>query len=149
MKEVQLFRKILFPTDFSDESINTLEYVVRLSTMNQSELLILYTFRLIGTDDDTKKLVDAKRMLEDNARQAFEKIDNALLRHSSLSYTFLSEVGFISDRIMSNIKEHDVDLLILYDKMHDKIDEKLESGSSSLMSQISCPVMFVPERFYA
>jgi len=144
MVEAQLFRKILYPTDFSTKSVKGLGYVLRLSEMNDAELIILHAYRLTGAHASSENLVAAKRMVENNANLAFQKLDSDLLKNSRIRYSFISEVGFLSDRIVSNIKLYEIDLVVLCTEMQNTIIEKSDHEYKSLVNALSCPLMLMP-----
>ncbi len=144
MESPQLFNKILFPTDFSKQSNLALKFVVDLAQKHNSDLIILHTFRLTGGGAKDKTLVNAKRDLELDAISEFKMIDEKYLKQSPLQYVFYSEVGFISDRIISNVEEHQVDLVVLCSSIQEKIMERVEMDYASLIKDINCPVLMVP-----
>ncbi|MDX1629050.1 MAG: universal stress protein [Fulvivirga sp.] len=144
MKAHKLFNRILFPTDFTSSSMDALHYVVELSGLNEAELYFLHTYRLIDSDLYGNEIVKAKRLLEQQAMDRFKKWDDDFLKQTKLKYSFNTEVGFISDRIVSNIQQYDIDLLVLCKSIQDKMKEKSERGYNSLLKDLSCPVMLVP-----
>lgn len=144
MVEAQLFRKILYPTDFSNASVEGLNYVLKLSEMNDAELVLLHAYRLSGAYATSENLVAAKQMVESNAHLAFEKLDNEVLKWRTIKYSFISEVGFLSDRIISNIKHYDIDLVVLCSEMQNTIIEKSDHEYISLVNALSCPLMLMP-----
>ncbi len=139
----QLIKKILFPIDFSGSSIEALNYVVRLSNAFESDLIVLHTYRLINAFLDNNNLPNMKKDLEIHANNQFKLIEDQYLKSSGIHYLFQSEVGFISDRIISNVKEFDIDLLVLSSSVEEKIKDKVEKGYQRLITEINCPVMFV------
>jgi nucleotide-binding universal stress UspA family protein len=145
MERPQPINKILFPTDFSQSSIDAMQYAVRLSATLGAELIILHTFRLTDTHLEGKKLFDSKKNLEISAINEFNVFDDKYLKHTGIRYLFLSEVGFMSDRIISNIKEHKIDLLMLGNEMQTKMKEKTEVDCKGIIQGLGCPVLLVPE----
>lgn len=144
MVEAQLFRKILYPIDFSNKSLQGLNYVLKLSEINNAELILLHAYRLLGAGASTENLVAAKKMVENNANLAFQKLDSDLLKDSAIRYSFISEVGFLSDRIVSNIKLYEIDLVVLCTEMQKTIIEKSDHEYKSLVNALSCPLMLMP-----
>ncbi|MTI21771.1 universal stress protein [Fulvivirga sp. RKSG066] len=144
MAQEQLFRKILYPIDFSDASVKALHYVVKLSEVSCADLILLHTYRLFGADATNHNLAEAKHMLENNAQMAFEKIEEEMLKHSSVQCSFHSEVGFISDRIISSIEPLNIDLIILCTNIHQQIMGKSDNEYNGLVSKVKCPIMLMP-----
>jgi len=143
MVDNQIFKTILFPTDFTEESLKALHYVVELASACHSELIILHTYRLIGNGGVQENMLESKRRMEENARLEFQKMD-AYMKDSNLRYSFLSEIGFVSDRIVSNIKTYGVDLVVLCENMQKRIKERSEKGYKGILDKTSCPIMLVP-----
>lgn len=142
---MQLFSKILFPTDFSNQSNLALKFVIDLAQQHNSDLIILHTFRLTGEGLEDEVLLNAKRDLEQDAINKFKTIENLHLKNANIGYMFQSEVGFISDRIISNVKTHKIDLLILCRSIQDKIMERAEKDSTCLSKKMTCPIILVPK----
>ena len=140
---MRMFRRILYPTDFSENSVRTMAYAIKMSQASNAELIILYTYRLINNGDSDD--VSHRNNLAELGRNEFKKVDNDILKSSGVNYSFLSEVGFIVDRILANTIENEVDLVILCDDVNKKIEHKSEKGHQKLLKRIGCPVMLVPE----
>lgn len=145
MVEARKYKKILYPTDFSDKSVFCLKKVLKAPEFADSEFFLLHAFRLIGADAESKNLVAAKRMLEINSINAFNKLNEDFLKQSNQRFNFLSEVGFVSDRVISNISEYDIDLLILCDNMREEIYEKAGKDYQNMLERIPCPMLLMPE----
>ena len=143
-----LFRRILFPTDFSENSLRALEYALLMTEKNEAELMILYTYRLINNEYnlDTKNRVALKKELEAQAGLVFDRLDRELLSLSGITYTLLSEIGFVADRILANVDNYNIDLIILCDNMQKRLQEKPEKSHEGLIHKISCPIMLVPTK---
>lgn len=146
MGSLHLFNKLLFPTDFSEGSIKAMQFVIDLAKACNSEIIILHTYRLISNSlDDEESMLSKKRKIETDALANFNSLEKAL-KEANLKYTFISDIGFISDRIVANAKSNQVDLLILCSSMQQKIREKAERGYAGLMSDLECPAMLVPQK---
>lgn len=145
MVEAKTYKKILYPTDFSDTSVYCLKKVLKAPDFNDSEFYLLHAFRLIGADAESQNLVAAKRMLEANSINAFNKLNEEFLGKAQQRVNFLSEVGFISDRVISNIREHHIDLVILCDKMREEVYEKAGNDYQKMLERVPCPILLMPE----
>lgn len=139
---MKLYSKILYPTDFSEDSVRTINYALKVSRDQNAELILLYAYRLINNDNSDH--ISHRNSLAEHGRKSYEMVNRELLKDSNVSYTYLSEVGFIEDRILANVKEKDVDLVILCDNVHQTIESQNRHGHDSLLKRISCPLMLVP-----
>lgn len=148
MKDIILFRKILHLTDFSENSSKALNYAVNLCEIFKGELVVLHTYRLISstnnTDNTNAKLHTFKDDIEKSASEKYAELEKSLLSKNSFKSTFLSEVGFITDRIQSNVTSKNIDLVVLSTGMNSLINDELIKSKEKLVSKISCPVMVVP-----
>ena len=142
MESQHLYKKILFPTDFSESSNDAIPQVMNLAKTYASALVILYTFRFNDAFLDHKNIREAKMNLEMKAAHQFKLIDEQYLQGSGLQYVFQAEVGFSSDRILFNIQEHNINLLILSTTMQ----KALREGYPNLLAEISCPVLVISKR---
>ena len=145
MVEAGSYKKILYPTDFSETSISCLREVVGLPEFESSDFFLLHAFRLIGADAESSNLVAAKRMLEANSINAFNKLNEDVLKNFHQRFHFLSEVGFVSDRVISNIRDYNIDLLMLCNRMREEIYEKAGKDYQNMLERIPCPMLLMPE----
>ncbi|TRX52677.1 universal stress protein [Fulvivirga sp. M361] len=144
---MQLFQRILYPTDFSDNSIESMNYAMKVCKTHDAELFILYSYRL--NNNGNSDGISHRNNLAHIGREEFEKVNKELLSTSGVKYSFSSEIGFIVDRILANTLDSKVDLIVLCDNMLRKIEQKPEKGKEKLLKRINCPVMFVPPELVA
>ena len=137
-----LYKKILYPTDFSENSIRTMDYALRVSKDQNAELILLYAYRLINNGNSDH--IAHRNNLAEHGRKKYETVSKELLLDSKVGYTYLSEVGFIEDRILATVKENDIDLVVICDSVHKAIEGQNKNGNERLLKRISCPMMLVP-----
>lgn len=134
--------KILLPTDFREESCSALKYAIERAKENNAYLYILHTFRLVDLAENMDVLL-AKKIMETEAKAKFENLERELLKPAKIRYQFLNDVGFLSDRIVKNVKEHDIDMVLLSEHI-DKRMEKVYSDINDLQHSLNCHVEVVP-----
>jgi len=139
------YSKLLYPTDFSDQSVRLLGMLLQDIKFHKTDIYVLHTFRLIGGHAGNTNLVAAKRMLEENSSKAFDKLDHELFDKDNHPHHFLSDVGFLSDRIASNIIDHKIDLLVLCDRMRAELIKKENLSTNHFLRMVPCDVMLMPE----
>ena len=139
---MQLFQRVLYPTDFSENSTRAMNYALKVCKAHNAELFILYTYRLINNGNSDG--ISFRDSLAHLGREEFEKVNAELLKGSGIKYSFLSEIGFIVDRILANTIDSKIDLIVLCDSILHKIEQKPEKGKDRLLKRINCPVMLVP-----
>jgi len=145
MKDIIIFHKILFPTDFSKNSFQNIAFAINLAKQNKAELIILYAYRLIKVDsDDQNEMVDLKTKFETEAKLKFNKWKESILDSAQINFSFSCDIGFLSDRIISNVNKNKIDLVVISNKMKPFIEEKV-NNSSEISNNIACSVLILPE----
>ncbi len=139
---MKLYQKILYPTDFSENSIQTMNYALKVSKTHGAELILLYSYRLINNGNSDH--VSHRNSLAEKGRRNYEVVHEQLLDGSDVNYTYLSEIGFVEDRILATVLENDVDLVIMCENIRDTIEKHTHNGKNRLMNRLNCPLMFVP-----
>jgi len=139
------YNKLLYPTDFSDQSVHFLGKLLQRQEFKETDIYVLHAFRLIGGNAKDTNLLAAKRMLEQNSVKAFDQLNHKVFDHVDNPHHFLSDVGFLSDRIKSNITNHKIDLLVLCDDIRKKMMVNEGETSNHFINTISCDVMLLPE----
>ncbi|MEM1408349.1 MAG: universal stress protein [Bacteroidota bacterium] len=139
---MKLYKKILYPTDFSENSIRTMDYALRVSKNQSAELILLYAYRLINSGNSDH--ISHRNNVAEHGRKNYETVNKELLINSEVGHTYLSEVGFIEDRILATVNENDIDLVLICDSVYKAIESQNKNGNERLLKRISCPLMLVP-----
>lgn len=129
---------ILCTIDFSEPSKDVLMYAVNLSKQFKSHITILYTYRLLNSQNG--ELVDMKKKIEEQAKQNFSLLEKEVLVGSGVSYDFKIEVGFVSNRVREYAKENGVSFLVMGRKMNGRNKESFDE----LTENIHVPLVIVP-----
>lgn len=104
----------------------------------RAHLSILYTYRL--NQPRSGEVVMMKKVIEQEAKQKFQKLETELLIDQGISYDFKIEVGFISDRIEDHAKRNSLDFVVMDKTMKLNSNESFEE----LMEHIHVPMLVVP-----
>lgn len=131
-------KTILCTIDFSKSSRHSVEWAVSMARHMRAHLSILYTYRLI--QPRSGEVLTMKKVIEQEARQKFQKLEAELLVDQGISYDFKIEVGFISDRIEDHAKRHPLDFVVMDKNMKVNSNESFEE----LMEHIHVPMLLVP-----
>ena len=143
-----MFKRIIFPTDFSESSGKAFSFVLDIARANKSELIVLYTYRLISGGDGrySGSKISLKREREDEANRQFAQLKECYPELLNISHTFLTEVGFVSDRISLAVERFNVDLVVLSQSILQQLKEKWEMSDENLPTRFQCPVLLVPSQ---
>lgn len=126
-------KKALFPTTLTSESLDCLRDVITYCEKNNLELFILYTYRLISPDvKHPGSSQSIKKEIENKATFIFNKLEEEILSKSKVKYHFLSEVGFITDRVILTLKNHDIDCVLLCSACVDLLEGELVGADPDL-----------------
>lgn len=129
---------ILCAIDLSDNSRNVLKFAIDLSRQNKIHITILYAYRLLN--GESLEPIEARRKLEESARQKFSELEKELLQNSGVQYDFKLEVGFVANRIREFIKTNKVSFLVIAKNTSSGIKEPIDEIAGNL----HIPLVIVP-----
>jgi len=145
-------RKIVVPTDFSDNAMNALRYAVELFKYEHSEFFIVHAYADEVYDHDTSISRDTFEKLKEttlkNSDAALEKIFSIIQEISPNprhTYITLSKFGSLTDEVNDVVDKENVDILVMGTKGKTD-DRELTFGSNTLqvLKYVKCPVLAIP-----
>ena len=131
-------KSILCTVDFSESSRDVLKYAVDLSKQLKNHITVLYTYRLLSGHQG--ELGEMKKKIEENAKASFLILEKEILSGSGVSYDFIIEVGFVSNRVREYAKKKDVSFLVMGKKMNSGNKESFDEIAENLQ----VPLVIVP-----
>lgn len=127
------FKKILIPFDFSASAQNAVRYAVDIFKNHSIEINFIYV-----------NSVENKQEVKD-IQKKFEAFEYDHLKKVSFIYKFSIAEGDLIPEIANAITKFSSNLLIIGTKGR---EDSLEiSHTSSLICQVDCPVIVVPEKY--
>jgi len=148
-------RKIILPTDFSENANNALHYACQLFKYEKSELILLHTYaEKIYTDENvlSNELVDelkavTKTKAEKELGEISSKIHDEFCnpRHS---IKFVAAFGDLVDEVNNLVNAENADLVIMGTRGLTN-NSNLGIGSNTLLvlKYVQCPVLAIPANF--
>ncbi|MGW9685198.1 universal stress protein [Flagellimonas sp. 2504JD1-5] len=125
--------KILVPFDFSEASINALEYVVNFVGPNREvDVYALY----VSTMPITKSEMDT-------LKTDFGKTVGSFKKKVKKAPTFISNTGEVIESILSAREEYYADLIMM-GTMGDQVTDEAITNTSRLVLEANCPVISIP-----
>ncbi|WP_222983138.1 universal stress protein [Flagellimonas meishanensis] len=125
--------KILVPFDFSEASINALEYTLSFAGPNRDiDILALYVSAMPITASE-----------ENGLKTDFAKVVAGFQRRVKNTPEFITTTGRVTESILSKRKEHNMDLIMM-GTMGDKVTDEAITNTSRLVLEANCPVISVP-----
>lgn len=141
-------KKILVPTDFSDNANNALRYAINIANFfDSTEVHVLHVYASIsitGGFEEVREYVkeDAERMLSDDIR----KFKNSIWGRTQIIGRAVD--GHVRDVICSIAKHEKMDLVVMGTQGATGLKEVfLGSHTSSIMKKIDTPLLAIPSRF--
>ena len=148
-------RKILIPTDFSENSMNAAKYAAELFKHGPSEIYLLYAFADDVYDAKTKM---AETDFEDLRKSCLEKAEENLEEMRKNLFNFspnpkhkiikVAEFGMLVDSVNDWVEKENIDVVVM-GTQGETDDKKITFGSNTLqvIKYVKCPVLAVPEVF--
>lgn len=145
-------KTILFPTDFSDNSMHAALYAGMLARRFDAKLIILHVFTNIislslepQTMNDTSIL---EMQLQKNALQNLEIFSEKVFLSTELpevQIEHLLEYGFVTECIVEVSKRFKVDMIVMGTKgVSNVFDKWMGSNAENVIKSAECPVWIVP-----
>ncbi|MCB0371768.1 MAG: universal stress protein [Muricauda sp.] len=125
--------KILVPFDFSEASLNALEYVTNFVGSERSiEILALYVSAMPISEPDDEKL-----------RKDFEKIVDSIGVRLKKEPKFKTVTGNVTATILEYQEQTGADLIMM-GTMGDKVTDEAITNTSKLVLEANCSVVSIP-----
>jgi nucleotide-binding universal stress UspA family protein len=146
-------KKILLPTDFSKNSINAINYAIKLYKEESCEFFILHSYYLPGFSKNNllspvpteQKLNEVKEKAERNMKKLKA---HALFNTENSKHTFffLNEFGSFIDVLKKIVEKENIKLIIMGTR-GETDDKNIILGSNAVitMEEVrNCPVFVIP-----
>ena len=148
-------RKIIIPTDFSENAYNALQYAAELFKYERTEFYVLHAYSDEVYDFDgaitSEFLEEYKETVRDKCdRELQNTLDRIQQQYSNPkhSYHSISAFGLLIDEVNDLAEKENADLIITSTRGITN-DKKLTFGSNTLqiIKYVQCPVLSIPENF--
>lgn len=148
-------KNILLPTDFSENSINAIEYAIKLFANTEINFHLLNVQKT--SDFTTSELMTSstsdsvyKGVLKDNKSKIEKLVKKLKVENSSEKFTFRSLLDYdtFTDALRQAINLYEIDLIIMGTNGATGAKEVIfGSNALKVIRNISCPVIAVPEKY--
>lgn len=148
-------RKILIPTDFSENAMNALKYACELFKYEISEFYIMHAFRdEIYSDKDLlsrENMEEVTRIVSNKSENELEIILNEINKISPNPrhiYKTISSNNLLIDEADKIVNKEEIDIIVMGTRGKTN-DRKLIFGSNTLqvLKYVQCPVLAIPENY--
>ena len=148
-------RKILIPTDFSENALNAIKYATELFKHGPTEIYLLHAFAE-EVYDDKARLADAvfddlKERSTESSKISLEKLKQEVIDFSpnpKHNIHLLSEFGQLVDAVNDWVEKENIDVVVMGTKGK-TADKNLTFGSNTLqvIKYVKCPVLAIPSNY--
>ena len=143
-----MFRKILYPTDFSDVSKTTINYLLQLKDAGTEEVVILHVIdtRMLHAPDVYAAFKDLTMIGEEQASLAKEEANKMVtaLRGAGMKTILKIEKGIPFREILRVEKEENVSLIVIGSHGTSNVQEMLlGSVTEKVVRKATKPVLVV------
>ncbi|MFY0714537.1 universal stress protein [Seonamhaeicola sp. NFXS20] len=148
-------RKILIPTDFSENAMNALKYAVELFKYEISEFYIMHTYQDDIYADESKLSQDNLKTVTATARKkSHKKLEKTVETIKSISpnprhnFNIISSNNLLVDEADKIVDEQNIDVIVMGTK-GETDDKILTFGSHTLqvLKYVQCPVLAIPAHY--
>lgn len=129
--------------DLTASSGRVLDVAARIARSCGLHLSILYPYRLIS-NEPTADMTSLKRKIESTAREKFEELIAQYPEISRTSYSFQTEIGFLSDRIYANVTRNGVDMIVIGQEQADTSNDIRGFNLQQMIKALQLPFVIVP-----
>ncbi len=137
-------KQILCVIDLTESAGKVLEVAAGLATACKAHLIVLFPYRLITSGGYQGDLPSLKLKLEIDAKEKFDELRKGLPGMESITYEFVCEIGFVSDRIEANIRKKKVDLVVIGQQQTHASADLRTFNLQELISASRLPFVIVP-----
>ena len=141
--------KILFPTDFSDSSLNVLEYAAEFCKTNEA-VLVLFHAMLAPVVQADGLILNVQEIMNEQSKAIqvkLEKLASELRYKYGLIVTTIAEYGFSAETICDVAHNEKINLIVLSAKGETNIFDKIFGNVTlELFKRAKIPVLSVPEK---
>lgn len=148
-------KKILLPTDFSENSYNAIRYAVQLFSQEKCAFYLLNTYTPILYDNEYLVYSSTQPTLTEIYKNNSAKGLNRILKRVKKNFQNekhefhkISSFNILTDEIKEQVKEKEIDLIVMGTKGATGADEILfGSNTVQAIKKAKCPLLAIPAHF--
>lgn len=148
-------RKVLVPTDFSENAMNAIKYACQIFKYETSEFFIVHTYadEVYRKDvaNDRYLLNELKETVFQKSEEQLKKIQAEITAYSpnpKHSYTYISAFGTLVDEVNHIVSKENMDIVVMATRGQTN-NRSITFGSNTLqvLKYVDCPVLAIPENY--
>lgn len=143
-------KKILFPTDFSDNAAKAMQYALFLAKELSADLILLHTYQIPAGGNTTIKTMHLAEILKSDAEEGLQKVLRKIRFNKEFDTVSIETVAKQGDlvKLVNEMSEDFMfDLVVMGTKGATGAKEVLiGSNTAAVIKGASCPVLVIPEK---
>ena len=142
-------KTILFPTDFSDNSLNALDYAIGLAKEENAKIVLINAWEIIYPASDFplpgEYITEQISINEMEALKQLKALSLKVQENNKVECEYISRQGLVVDVVIELIKKHHTDLVIMGTNGASGFREFfIGSNTAKVIKRATCPVLAVP-----
>jgi nucleotide-binding universal stress UspA family protein len=145
--------KILCPIDFSNTSLNAIEYAVRIAEKNNAILTLLYVFteedfsKILEKEGNTPEFDELMEVAKSKLRKLADEIKAESKKNGLVDCFYYLKTGELEENIINFAKEEKYNLIVMGTTgVSDVTEAFVGSNTVKVIESTTCPVLCVPEK---
>lgn len=148
-------KKVLLPTDFSENAYNAIEYAIQLLVGQSCEFYVLHTYTPVMISDgnmlDSYSALTLQRVAQETAQKQLDELSDRISKDfpdSNHSFKFMAAFNLLIAEMKNIIDEYDIDFVVMGTQGATGAKEVfLGTHTMYAIKKLKCPVIAVPARF--
>lgn len=147
-------KNILLPTDFSDNSLNAIEYAIQLWKQEKCKFFFLNVYSPVMYDPEIFMLEQADYMLEEiykkNSERKLARLIKKFEKSAGKNHNFekIASFNLLIPAIKEIIIERQIDLVVMGTKGSTGAHEVLwGSNTVHALKNLRCPLLIIPQNY--
>jgi len=141
------YTRILVPLDFSDCALNALKYAISFAKETEAKLILMHAYHIPVPAAEAAMSINT-RLVDDFIKEGNNQMKWIFKQYPELDHlveTQKIKMAFVTDAIISEIKESKVDLVIMGTHgASNAFDELVGSNTLHIIRKTNKPVLAVP-----
>lgn len=143
-------KKILFPTDFSDNAAKAMQYALFLAKELNADIILLNTYQIPAGGNTTIKSMHLSEILKSDAEAGLQKVLQTIRNnkeYDNINIETVAKQGDLVQLVNEMSAEFMFDLVVMGTKGATGAKEVLiGSNTAAVIKGAACPVLVIPEK---
>ncbi|MFN4233502.1 MAG: universal stress protein [Bacteroidia bacterium] len=143
-------KKILFPTDFSDNAAKAMQYALLLAKELNADIILLNTYQIPAGGNTSIKSMHLSEILKSDAQEGLQKVLQTIRNnkdYDNLNIETVAKQGDLVQLVNEMSAEFMFDLVVMGTKGATGAKEVIiGSNTAAVVKGAACPVLVIPEK---